>query len=82
MNNRSQTFSDISSLECNLQNQYDLVIGPVANDDLALLFRQFEEGFLSIDALAREMTFKRLTSQYSFHTPRAVERLKKVGVLK
>ena len=82
MNNRSAAFSDPASMECNLQNQYDLVIGPVANDDLALLFRQLQEGFISIDTLTREMTYKKLTSQYSFHTPRAVEQLKKVGVLK
>lgn len=82
MNNRSFAFSNPSSMECNLQKQYDLVIGPVANDDLALLFRQFEEGLISIDVLTREMTYKRLTSQYSFHTQRAVEQLKKAGVMK
>lgn len=82
MNNRSHTFSNPDSPECNLRKQYDLVIGPVANDDLALLFRQFQEGFISIDALTREMTFKRLTSQYSFHSQRAVQYLKKAGVLK
>lgn len=82
MNNRSFTFSNPSSMECNLQKQYDLVIGPVANDDLALLFRQFEEGLISIDVLTQEMTYKRLTNQYSFHTPQAVEQLKKAGVLK
>ena len=81
MNNRSTAFSDPASPECNLQNQYDLVTGPVANDDMTLLFRQFQEGFISIDALTREMTFKRLTTQYSFHTERAVSHLIKTGVL-
>ena len=82
MNNRSRSFSDRSSPECNLEKQYDVVVGPVANDDMALLFRQFEEGFISIETLTREMTFKQLTNQYSFHTQRAVNKLKKAGVLK
>ena len=82
MNNRSHTYTAKNSNECNLENQYDLVIGPVANDDMALLFRQFEEGYISIEILTREMTFKQLTKQYSFHTPRAILYLRKAGVLK
>ena len=82
MNNRSRSFSDRNSPECNLAKQYDVVVGPVANDDLALLFRQFEEGFISIETLTKEMTFKQLTNQYSFHTQRAVNQLKKAGVQK
>ena len=81
MNNRSQTFTDRTSPECNLLGQYDVVIGPVADDDLALLFRQFQEGLISVDVLTREMTFRKLTNQYSFHTQRAVGYLKKAGVL-
>lgn len=34
INNRN-----FSELECNHDRKYDLVIGPVADDDLALLFR-------------------------------------------
>ena len=82
MNNRSAKNIDVNSPECNLINQYDIVIGPVANDDLALLFRQFEEGFVDIGILTREMTYKKLTNQYSFHTQRAVALLKKEGVIR
>lgn len=82
MNNRSHTFSETNSKECNLENQYDLVIGPVANDDMALLFRQFEEGYISIETLTKEMTFKQLTKQYSFHTRQAIDFLRKAGILK
>ena len=72
----------IYALEYLEKKQYDVVVGPVANDDLALLFRQFEEGFISIETLTKEMTFKQLTNQYSFHTQRAVNQLKKAGVQK
>ena len=82
MNNRSQAFADRVSPECNLAGQYDVVIGPVADDDLALLFRQFQDGLISVDILTREMTFRKLTNQYSFHTERAIGYLKKAGVLK
>ena len=66
MNNRSGKIVNKESPECNLRNQYDIVIGPVANDDMALLFRQFEEGFIDIEILTREMTYKKLTNQYCF----------------
>ncbi|MBQ7183048.1 MAG: DUF3990 domain-containing protein [Clostridia bacterium] len=81
MNNRSGKIVNKESPECNLRNQYDIVIGPVANDDMALLFRQFEEGFIDIEILTREMTYKKLTNQYSFHTQRAIALLKKAGVM-
>lgn len=61
----------------NFDNKYDIVIGPVANDDLALLFRQFSNGMIEIDTLIREMKYKKLTDQYSFHTERALKYLTK-----
>lgn len=64
----------------NRDNRYGAVIGPIANDDLALLFRQFELGLVSVEMLVREMRFKQLTIQYSFHTEQAVDALRIVGV--
>ena len=60
--------------------RYGMVVGPVANDDLALLFRQFALGLVTVEMLVREMQFKQLTTQYSFHTSAAVSALKFVGV--
>lgn len=42
-------------MECNYDNKYDLVIGPVADDDLALLFRQFSGGLISVEVLVEAM---------------------------
>jgi len=81
INNRNRSFSPIIDLECNLDCKYDLVIGPIANDDLALLFRQFSNGLIGVDTLVKEMEFKKLTDQYSFHTKKALQYLKKAGVL-
>lgn len=64
----------------NRDNRYGVVIGPVANDDLALLFRQFSRGLVSIEMLVREKRYKQLTVQYSFHTPAALATLEFVGV--
>lgn len=40
-NNRDRNFRDFKSLDCNLDNKYDVVVGPVANDTVGLLIRQF-----------------------------------------
>lgn len=61
----------------NSDNKYDVVIGPVANDDLALLFRQFSSGMITVDTLIKEMKYKKLTDQYSFHTENAIRFLTK-----
>lgn len=36
MNNRSRSYTDFSSLDCNLDSKYDIVTGPVADDDMAM----------------------------------------------
>lgn len=81
INNRNRAFKDYSDTECNFDLKYDIVTGPIANDDLALLFRQFSNGLIEADTLVKEMKYKKLTNQYSFHTPNALAYLKKAGVL-
>lgn len=72
--------ADNSAKDHNLDNKYDVVVGPVANDDLALLFRQFSRGLLTVEMLMREMQFKRLTTQYSFHAQCAISLLRLIEV--
>ena len=69
-----------AAVDHNRDNRYGMVVGPVADDDLALLFRQFALGLVTVEMLVREMRFKQLTVQYSFHTPQAVSALKFIGV--
>ena len=80
INNRNKQFHDISSMDCNHDNKYDIVIGPVANDDISTLFRQFSDGVISQKALMEGLTYKKLSNQYSFHTEEAISFLKKTGV--
>lgn len=78
MNNRSRSFSDSSHLLCNKDNKYDIVIGPVADDDMALLFRQYENEIIDFETLLRGMIYKKTSSQYSFHTESSIQLLRKV----
>ena len=78
LNNRDRNFEDISSPKCNFDNKYDLVIGPVADDDIIVLFRNFVRGLININTLIEELTYKELTDQYSFHTEKALKYLKGV----
>lgn len=78
-NNRSRKFTDFSNLECNFDNKYDIVIGPIADDDMALLFRQYENGMITFDNMLSGMIYKKTTNQYSFHTQKAINLLRKVG---
>lgn len=52
-NNRDRMFSDISSSECNLDCKYDVVVGPVANDTVGLLIRQFSPGTIEAEYLKK-----------------------------
>jgi len=79
LNNRDRKFLDIENLECNQDNKYDMVVGPVADDDLALLFRTFTRGLINIDALVKEMKYKKFSNQYSFHTTQITSYLKRIG---
>ena len=77
-NNRNRKFTDVSSPESNIDNKYDIVIGPIANDAMAVLFRQYENGMIDFDTMLKGMEYKETTNQYSFHTDRAIRLLKKV----
>lgn len=78
MNNRSRAFTDMKNVLCNKDNKYDIVIGPVADDDMALLFRQYENKIIDFKTLLRGMIYKKTSSQYSFHTENSVKLLRKV----
>ena len=78
-NNRSKKFIDFSDPECNFDNKYDIVIGPITDDDMALLFRQYENGVITFENMLSGMIYKKTTNQYSFHTQKAISLLRKVS---
>lgn len=77
MNNRDRTFADIHNVLCNMDNKYDIVIGPVADDNMALLFRQYVNEIIDFSTLLKGMIYKKTSSQYSFHTERSIALLRK-----
>lgn len=79
MNNRNHQYADIKNEASNLDNKYDIVIGPIADDDMAMLFRQYQNAWINFDVLLQGLTFKSSTNQYSFHTLKSLEYLEKVG---
>lgn len=56
------------------------MIGPVADDNMALLFRQYENEIIDFGTLLRGMIYKKTSSQYSFHTEKSIKPLRKVGI--
>ena len=79
MNNRNRTFTNVKDSLCNKDNKYDIVIGPVADDNMALLFRQYENEIIDFATLLKGMIYKKTSSQYSFHTEKSIKLLRKVG---
>ena len=53
MNNRSRAFSNEGDVLCNKDNKYDIVIGPVADNNMALLFRQYENEIIDFNTLLK-----------------------------
>lgn len=52
----------------NYTHDFDIVIGPVANDRVYTAFALFEGGSISKETLIRELKTYRLVDQYLFHT--------------
>jgi len=57
---------------------YDIVVGPVADDGVALQLRRYEENLISMRTLVRELTYRKLNRQYCFCTELAISKFKKV----
>ena len=79
LNNRNRNFTDNTDANSNHDNKYEIVIGPVANDDIALQLRQFVSGFIDNDSLANALKYRNLNDQYSFHSENAIKYLTKTG---
>lgn len=79
MNNRNRSFTNVKDILCNKDNKYDIVIGSVADDNMALLFRQYENEIIDFETLLKGMIYKKTSSQYSFHTEKSIKFLRKVG---
>ena len=60
-------------------HDYDIVIGPIANDGVVLQLTNYREGIYSPEEAARLLQDKYLDQQYYFGTERAVRFLRKTN---
>ncbi len=54
---------------------FDIVIGPVADDTIATLFRNFDDGIIDLPMLVNGLKYKKFSSQYLFHSVEAIKYL-------
>ena len=59
-------------------HNYDIVIGPVANDNMARLFGLYEMGIIDLDAVVARLIYKDLNSQYFFATKESLKYLHRI----
>ena len=63
-------------------HDYDIVIGPIANDDIGMQMRKFKAGRIDIDEFLEGIKYKKVTVQYFLGTVDALATLTKTGVKK
>ena len=59
-------------------HSFDIVTGPVADDTIATLFRNFDVGIIDIQMLVNGLKYKKVSSQYLFHSAEAVKYLHRI----
>lgn len=62
----------------NFKHDYDIVVGPIADDGVAYLLGRYEEGTLTIEELSELLDYKKLNSQYFFGTNKSLKYLKRL----
>lgn len=62
-------------------DDYDMVIWPVANDDVYRTIQIFEQGFINRDEAIKRLRIKKLFNQYVFRTESSVSMLTFVEAL-
>ena len=60
-------------------HDYDIVMGPVANDNVYLSFNLFEAGIISKRELIRRLKAYKLVDQLLFHSERSLATIKYIG---
>jgi len=59
-------------------HDYDIVIGPVADDGVVYQLNLYMQRFITLEQLVKELTFKRLNRQYFFGTEKAISKLRRL----
>ena len=59
-------------------HDYDIVVGPIADDGVGTQIRRLSRGFISFDAFLDELKYSKVSIQYFFGTEEAIKYLKKI----
>lgn len=59
-------------------HDYDIVIGPIADDGVGTQIRRLSRGFITFDAFLEELKYSKVSIQYFFGTDGALKYLKKI----
>jgi len=59
-------------------HNYDIVVGPIADDGVAFQLNRYLRGLIDMRVLVKELTYRKLNSQYFFGTERSIAKLIKV----
>ena len=65
-------------MEKNFRHEYDIVIGPVADDGVVLQLDLYLRHLITLEQLVKELTYKKLNNQYCFATESAISKLMKL----
>ena len=78
----NEAWVDFVHANCTVQDynhDFDIVTGPVANDNVYLSFNLYESGIITKRELIRRLKTYKLVDQLLFHTERSLETLKYTG---
>ena len=59
-------------------HDFDIVIGPIADDGVGTQIRRLSRGFITFDAFLEELKYCKVSIQYFFGTENALKYLKKI----
>ncbi len=61
----------------NYHHEYDIVIGPIADDGVAYQLERYTKNMITLEMLVEELTYRKLSRQYFFGTELAISKLQK-----
>ena len=59
-------------------HNYDIVIGPIADDSVGVQIRRLMRGYISIDVFLEEIKYCKMTMQYFLGTENSIKYLRKL----
>ena len=62
----------------NVTHDYDIVVGPVADDGVVYQLNLYMQHFITIEQLVKGLEYKKLNNQYFFGTDKAIAKLKRL----